>query len=147
VVDLLRALDFWWVVREVLVDLEIKVEATTLVHTLVRVDCELEVQDIVGVGKCVFIVVPRDSSSRSVSMLALKFYVTSLTSCTFLCTKLSRSDLLLFACSCSCSLILLLLFLLFKWSASDLCRKTTRLHVKVSQTYHRPYFHHLGGIV
>lgn len=51
VVDLLRALDFRWIVRKVLVDLEVEVEAAALVHALVRVDCELEVQNVVGVGE------------------------------------------------------------------------------------------------
>lgn len=50
-VDLLCALDFWRVVWEVLVDLEVESEASALVHALVRVDCELEVEDIVGVGE------------------------------------------------------------------------------------------------
>ena len=48
-VNLLCALDFWRVVREVLVDLEVEPEASALVHALVGVDCELEVKDIVGV--------------------------------------------------------------------------------------------------
>ena len=48
-VDLLCALDFWRVVGEVLVDLEVESEASSLVHALVGVDREFEVEDIVGV--------------------------------------------------------------------------------------------------
>lgn len=48
-VDLLRALDFRRVVRKVLIDLEIEIKATSFVHALVRIDSELEVEDIVGV--------------------------------------------------------------------------------------------------
>lgn len=50
-VDLLRALDFRRVVGEVLIDLEVEVEAAALVHALVRVDGELEVEDVVRVGE------------------------------------------------------------------------------------------------
>jgi hypothetical protein len=49
VVDFLHALDFRRVVGEVLVDLEVELEPAALVHTLVRVDGELKVEDIVGV--------------------------------------------------------------------------------------------------
>lgn len=50
-VDLLCALDFWRVVWEILVDLEVKFEAAALVHTLVGVNCEFEVENIVWVGE------------------------------------------------------------------------------------------------
>lgn len=50
-VDLLCALDFGWVVWEVLVDLEVKLEAAALVHALVGVDCKFKVENIVWVGE------------------------------------------------------------------------------------------------
>lgn len=48
-VDLLRALDFRWVVGEILIDRETEVEYATLVHALVRFDGESEIEDIVWV--------------------------------------------------------------------------------------------------
>ena len=50
-VDLLCALDFWWVVREVLVDGEGEVERSPFVHPLVRVDRERKVEYVIRVGK------------------------------------------------------------------------------------------------
>lgn len=49
VVDLLRALDLWRLVWEVLADVECEVEAAVLVHALIRCDGQAEVQDVVGV--------------------------------------------------------------------------------------------------
>lgn len=51
VVDLLSALNLGRVMREVLVDREVEMEDTTLVHALVRLDTQGEVQDIIGVGE------------------------------------------------------------------------------------------------
>lgn len=50
-VDLLLALDLRGVVREVLVYREGEAEAAALVHALVRVDVQEEVEDVVGVGE------------------------------------------------------------------------------------------------
>lgn len=49
VVDELCALDLGRIVWEVLVDLELELEQSALVHALVRLDVEVEVQDVVGV--------------------------------------------------------------------------------------------------
>lgn len=51
VVDLLRALDLWRLVWEILTDVECKVEDAALVHALVGCDAQVEVQDVVGVGE------------------------------------------------------------------------------------------------
>lgn len=51
VVDLLRAFDLGRVVGEVLVDCEAEDEAAAFVHTLVGIDGQSEVKDVVGVGK------------------------------------------------------------------------------------------------
>ena len=48
-VDLLGALDFWWVVGKVLVDREAECERAVFVHALVGVDGKSEVKDIVGI--------------------------------------------------------------------------------------------------
>lgn len=53
-VDLLHALHLGRVMGEVLVDLEVEIEAAAFVHALVRVDSELEVEDIVGIGEMCF---------------------------------------------------------------------------------------------
>ena len=50
-IDLLCALALGRVVREVLVDGEVEVEAAALVHSFVRLDGQSEVQDIIGVGE------------------------------------------------------------------------------------------------
>ena len=50
-VNLLRALHFRRVVGKVLVDSEREVENPAFVHALVRLDCECEVEDVVGVGE------------------------------------------------------------------------------------------------
>lgn len=50
-VDLLRALDLGRIMREVLVDREIEVEGAALVHALVGLDGEDEVEDVVRVGE------------------------------------------------------------------------------------------------
>lgn len=50
-VYLLRALHLRRVMREVLIDSEGEVEASALVHALIRVDRQGEVEDIVGVGE------------------------------------------------------------------------------------------------
>lgn len=54
VVDLLRAFDLGRVVGEVLIDRKAEVEAAAFVHSLVRVDGECEVEDVVGVCKVCF---------------------------------------------------------------------------------------------
>jgi hypothetical protein len=59
----------------------------------------------------------------------------------FLCTQLGWGDLLLFTCRSQGSLVLLLLLLLQTWLASHLIQRLD------NRAYHRPYFHHLGGIV
>ena len=48
-VDLLRALDLRRIMREILVNREVEVECAALVHALIRLDSESEVQDVVGV--------------------------------------------------------------------------------------------------
>ena len=48
-VYLLRAFDFRWIVWEVLVDREVEMESSTLVHALVWLDGESEVEDIIWV--------------------------------------------------------------------------------------------------
>ena len=50
-VDFLRALHFRWVVGEVLVNGESKVEDPAFVHALVRLDGQCEVEDVVRVGE------------------------------------------------------------------------------------------------
>lgn len=50
-VDLLCAFDFGRVMWEILVDREAEVEHATLVHALVGLDGESEVEDVVGVGE------------------------------------------------------------------------------------------------
>ena len=50
-VDFLLAFDFGRIVREVLVDGKAEAEAAALVHALVRVDVQGEVEDVVGVGE------------------------------------------------------------------------------------------------
>lgn len=51
---LLRAFDFWGVVREVLVDCEAELERAALVHAFVRFDCQGEIEYVVGVGELDF---------------------------------------------------------------------------------------------
>ncbi len=48
-VDLLRAFDFGRIVREVLVYDEVEAERAPFVHALVRFDCEVEVENVIGV--------------------------------------------------------------------------------------------------
>lgn len=48
-VYLLHALDLRWVMREVLIDLKVEIEAAAFVHALVGIDGELEVEDIVRI--------------------------------------------------------------------------------------------------
>lgn len=48
-VDLLSAFNFGRIMGEVLVDGEAKVEDTTLIHALVRLDGQGEVKDVIGV--------------------------------------------------------------------------------------------------
>jgi len=50
-VDLLRSLDLRWIMGEVLVDGKVEVEYASFIHSLIRLDCESEVQDVVRVGK------------------------------------------------------------------------------------------------
>ena len=50
-VYLLRALDFWRIVREVLVDVEVEVECAAFVHALVGLYREDEVEDVIRVGE------------------------------------------------------------------------------------------------
>lgn len=50
-VDLLRTLDLRGIVGKVLVDGKIEVEYASFVHSLIRLDCEGEVEDVVRVGK------------------------------------------------------------------------------------------------
>jgi hypothetical protein len=50
-IDLLRAFDLRWIVGEVLVHDEREVEHTTLVHSLVWLDRQSEVEDVIGVGE------------------------------------------------------------------------------------------------
>lgn len=50
-IDLLRTFHLRRVMWEVLIDSEVEVERSTLVHALVRLDGERKVQDVVGVGK------------------------------------------------------------------------------------------------
>jgi hypothetical protein len=50
-VDLLQALDLWRIMREVLVDGEAEVEGAGLVHALVRVDGQGEVENVVRTGE------------------------------------------------------------------------------------------------
>ena len=53
-IDLLRAFDFWRLVREALRDGECKEEASTFVHPLVRLDRQGEVESIIGIRKVGF---------------------------------------------------------------------------------------------
>ena len=53
-IDLLCALDLWWVMGEVLVDGEVEVEHTAFVQAFVGVDGKSEVENIVGVGEVRF---------------------------------------------------------------------------------------------
>ena len=50
-IDLLRAFHFRRVVWEVLVDGEVEMKAPSLVHSFVGLNCEGEVEDVVGVGE------------------------------------------------------------------------------------------------
>lgn len=50
-IDLLRTLDLGRVMWEVLIDSEVEVEGAALVHALVGLDGENEVQDIVRIGE------------------------------------------------------------------------------------------------
>lgn len=50
-INLLRALDLWRIVWEILVDVEVKVERAAFVHALVGLYCEDEIEDIVGIGE------------------------------------------------------------------------------------------------
>ena len=50
-VDLLRTFHLGRVVREVLVDGEVEVEGTILVHALIRVNAQREIEDVVLVRK------------------------------------------------------------------------------------------------
>lgn len=54
----LRAFDLWRVVGEVLVDGEGEVKRAALVHSLVRLDCQREIKDVVWVRKGHFHRVP-----------------------------------------------------------------------------------------
>ena len=47
----MHALHLWRLVREVLVDVEAEVEAAALVHALVGLDGEAEVEDVVRIGE------------------------------------------------------------------------------------------------
>ena len=53
-VDFLFAFDLGWIVWEVLVDSKVEMKGSTFVHALIRVDCQGEVEDIVGVGERCF---------------------------------------------------------------------------------------------
>lgn len=48
-VDLLHAFDLWRVMREVLIDSEGEVKETTLVHALIGLDGQSEVENVIGV--------------------------------------------------------------------------------------------------
>lgn len=48
-INLLRALDLWRVVREVVIDIKCEGERSTLVHAFVGLDDQVEVEDIVRV--------------------------------------------------------------------------------------------------
>lgn len=53
-IDLLCAFDLWRIVREVLVDGEVEMEAAAFVHSLIRFDGQSKVQDIIGIWERCF---------------------------------------------------------------------------------------------
>ena len=53
-VDLLRALDFGYIVRKALTDVECEEKTAALVHALIWLYCKCEIQSIVRVGKVGF---------------------------------------------------------------------------------------------
>ncbi|KAJ8107795.1 hypothetical protein OPT61_g8616 [Boeremia exigua] len=140
VVDFLRALDLGRVVREVLVDGEAEVEAPALVHALVWVDGEREVEDVVWVWEVrlhrraegeFFEICAPVSMRRSVGERGdLPFCARSCAGVTFFFLLVAAAAASSSACFFFCVAV-----------------SSLRPTALAPMTYHRPYFHHLGGIV
>lgn len=100
-----------------------------------------------GLGKCVFIVVPRESSSRSeypgqyarkrrgVLDRTIPFCARSWAGVTFFFLLVAAAAASSSACFFFCIAVSHLRFI------------AAALVLQGTVTYHRPYFHHLGGIV
>lgn len=50
-VDLLRAFDFWWIVREILIDRKAEMKRATFIYPFVGLDGESKVENVVWVRK------------------------------------------------------------------------------------------------